>query len=163
MLPTERHHSLYYNPYSKREYKSKAETERQRKRKKHYRHQKTTKSKNKLIQVDPAYNAVNIIPISGHGFLTKKARINSITVSRVKSSDLISDDVYVSHQVSIIGANSLSKDKFDNPFDPFDTDNSVNSQDEDNPFISQPFNIDDHVMLIRGRRKKRRKNNQTQK
>ena len=49
------------------------------------------------------------------------------------------------------------KTKFDDPFDPFDIDNSVNSQDEDNPFISQPFNIDDHVMLIRGRRKKRRK------
>ena len=95
---------------------------------------KTTKAKNKLIQVDPAYNAVNITPVSGHGYLSKKARINSITASKVdkvtltSNNSIASDDVYVSHQVSIIGTNSLSKDKFDYPFDPFDIDNSVNSQ-----------------------------------
>ena len=99
---------------------------------------KTTKAKNKMIQVDPAYNAVNITPVSGHGYLSKKARINSITAAKVdkvptSNDSIASDDVYVLHQVSIIGTNSLSKDKFDDPFDPFDIDNSVNSQDQDNP------------------------------
>ena len=64
---------------------------------------KTTKAKNKMIQVDPAYNAVNITPVSGHGYLSKKAQINSITATKVdkvtptldKSID--PDDVYVSH------------------------------------------------------------------
>ena len=92
MLPADRHHSLYYNPYSKREYKSEPETRRQRKRKKHYRHQKTTKAKNKMIQVDPAYNAVNITPISGHGYLRKKARINSIAASKVDKVTPTSDE-----------------------------------------------------------------------
>ena len=90
MFPADHHHSLNYNPYSKREYKSEPETRRQRKRKKHYQHQKTTKTKNKLIQVDPAYNAVNITLVSGHGYLSKKAWISSITATKVNSNKITS-------------------------------------------------------------------------
>ena len=49
---------------------------------------KTTKAKNKMIQVDPTYNAINISPISGHVYLTKKAQINSVKATKVNSNEL---------------------------------------------------------------------------